>query len=211
MKIQPFLPWSQLMENNKPRWTNLQERLFLFPLPPRGTVLPCQGPWLKTVNLNSHRLPEPFSTALSTTHLGLSPRPLATGDLHQLLLLREGSVCGLCSSSWSSSLDLAGCMQISVNTAICPLSLPTTAEPGLREAVLAQASHSACHLSHGPRLGDPKDESWKTEGPRELGLWSQEQRLIPYQSLIWRSINWVRKHISFSFFWNYVLNCSVFQ
>lgn len=147
MKIRPFLPWSQLMENNKPRWTNLQERLFLFPLPLRGTVLPCQGPWVKTVNLNSHWLPELFSTALPTTHLGLLPRPLAAGDLHQLLLLREGSVCGLCSSSWSFSLDLADCMQISVNTAICPLSLPTTAESGLRETVLAQASHSACHLS----------------------------------------------------------------
>lgn len=102
---------------------------------------------LKTVNLSSHWLPELFSTALPTTHLGLLPRPLAAGDLHQLLLLREGSVCGLCSSSWSFSLDLADCMQISVNTAICPLSLPTTAESGLRETVLAQASHSACHLS----------------------------------------------------------------
>lgn len=50
------------------------------------------------------------------------------------------------------------------------------------------------------------------KNPRsQLRLPTQGQRLTSFQGLVWRSINWVRKSLSFSIFQKSVLNCSVFQ
>lgn len=120
MKMQPFLPWSQLKETINQDGPICRSVCFYFLLHPWGTVLPFQGPWLRMVSHNSHWLPELFSTALSTTHSDLLPGAPDAGGLHQLLSLRKGSGRGLCSFSRSFSLDLAGCMQISVNAVIWP-------------------------------------------------------------------------------------------
>lgn len=92
------------------------------------------GP-LNSGNSIPTQLPELFSAALppSAQVYCLGPH---TGNLHQLPLGWDLGG-GPCSSSWSFSLDLAGCMQVLANTEIY-LPLPTA---------LTQFSEGGCICS----------------------------------------------------------------